>query len=519
MRMHRIAAQAFLSFAALLALHAPAPAFGERIAVIGTGNVGGGLGPEFAALGHTIVYGSREPTRDDVVELVGRTPGDASAATPQEAVADADIVLLAVPGRDAEQIVRGLGNLRGKIIIDPTNRTRRGEGAPSYDVEGGGSNAELIQAAAPNARVVKAFNTLNWRQMVDPETAGGPITIPIAGDDAEAKAVVAEIVEGMGLEAVDVGPLRYARVLEEMLVMWANSLGAAPFNYYLRPMPVFRAGGPLGAINEAGVATPLSSNVKVYGSLRFAESCTFDPERNLILAMNAGVPNNLQENDGYVSLVNPDGSVHTAKWIGATREGLTLNHPLGSAIRNGMLYTVDGAVLRTFDLATGNPLRAVEVTGATFLNGIGVTEDGTAYISNTRPPEAILKVSPDGDTSVFVEGPPLAIPNGVAIDNDGNIVVVNIGTSDVLTFDPAGELILTENAAESGNDGLVITEDGTKYVSSVRFGSVSRIRPGEDAEIIASGVPSAASMCYDSVQKQLVIPMNPNDALAFISLE
>jgi sugar lactone lactonase YvrE len=159
------------------------------------------------------------------------------------------------------------------------------------------------------------------------------------------------------------------------------------------------------------------------------------------------------------------------------------------------------------------------VTGATFLNGIGVTEDGTAYISNTRPPEAILKVSPDGDTSVFVEGPPLAIPNGVAIDNDGNIVVVNIGTSDVLTFDPAGELILTENAAESGNDGLVITEDGTKYVSSVRFGSVSRIRPGEDAEIIASGVPSAASMCYDSVQKQLVIPMNPNDALAFISLE
>lgn len=214
-----------------------APAFAARIAVIGTGNVGAGLGPEFAAQGHTIVYGSREPTRADVVELVARTGGDASAALPQEAVADADIVLLAVPGNAAEEVVRSLGDLSGKIIIDPTNRVRRGEGAPAYDIEGGGSNAELIQAAAPNARVVKAFNTLNWRQMVDPETAGGPITIPIAGDDAEAKLVVAEIVTGMGLEVVDIGPLRYAHVLEEMLVIWANSLGRAPFNYYLQPMP------------------------------------------------------------------------------------------------------------------------------------------------------------------------------------------------------------------------------------------------------------------------------------------
>ena len=60
--------------------------------------------------------------------------------------------------------------------------------------------------------------------------------------------------------------------------------------------------------------------------------------------------------------------------------------------------------------------------------------------------------------------------------------------------------------------------DGTKYVSSVRFGSVSRIRPGKPAEIIASGIPSPASMCYDSKQNQLVIPMNNNNALAFIKL-
>ncbi|HEX6996791.1 MAG TPA: NADPH-dependent F420 reductase [Gammaproteobacteria bacterium] len=226
--------------AALLALGAVSPAFAARIAVIGTGNVGSALGPEFAALGHTIVYGSREPSRADVQALVARTGRGASAATPQEAVMGADIVLLAVPGTAAEEVTRGLGDLSGKIIIDPTNRVERSnpDGWADHGVPGKGSNAELIQAAAPNARVVKAFNTLNWRQMVDPETSGGPITIPIAGNDEQAKAVVAEIIEGMGLEVVDFGPLRFAHVLEEMLVVWANARARGQaFNYYLRPQP------------------------------------------------------------------------------------------------------------------------------------------------------------------------------------------------------------------------------------------------------------------------------------------
>lgn len=277
------------------------------------------------------------------------------------------------------------------------------------------------------------------------------------------------------------------------------------------------AGTPLGTINESGVATPMSDNVKVFGSFHFTESCTFDAARNLILAMNVG---NFQgsEGDGFVSLINPGGSVHTAKWIGTGLGGVTLNNPIGSAIRSGVLYTVDGGAVRSFDLATGAALKRVEVEGATFLNGIGVAGDGTAYASNSRDPKRIYKVTADGQSSIFFEGAPLATPNGVAIDNDGNVVVVNIGDNAVMTFNPAGELIKTEHAAEGGNDGVVILADGTKYVSSVRFGSVSRIRPGEGAEVIASGIPNAASMCYDSVQNQLVIPMNPNNALAFVPL-
>ncbi len=221
----------------LLTLALPAQA--AKIAVIGTGNVGSALGPEFAALGHTIVYGSRTPTEQDVTDLVAKTGHGATATTQPEAVKGADIVLLAVPGNLAVQITQSLGDLSGKIIIDPTNRLNRSspDGYANHDVPGG-SNAELIQAAAPGAKVVKAFNTLNWSKMVDPQSSGGPVSIPIVGDDAAARATVAELIEGMGLEPVDLGPLRFANTLEELLVIWANarSHGAA-FNYHLRPEP------------------------------------------------------------------------------------------------------------------------------------------------------------------------------------------------------------------------------------------------------------------------------------------
>ena len=75
--------------------------------------------------------------------------------------------------------------------------------------------------------------------------------------------------------------------------------------------------------------------------------------------------------------------MHTSKWIGATRDGLTLVHPLGSAIQGGTLYVNDGNIIRTFDLKTGAPKQAFEVNEATNLNGIGVASDGTIYASNT----------------------------------------------------------------------------------------------------------------------------------------
>jgi len=210
----------------------------ERIAVIGTGEVAGALGPEFALQGHEVVYGSRDSSRESVQTLVERTGRNASAATLVDAVVGAKFVVLAVPGGLVESITRSLGDLTGKIIIDPTNHFATSEdGLPEMAVAT--SNGEIIQAAAPDAFVVKAFNTLNWSTMVDPESAGGPVSIPLVGDNADAKAAVATLVEGMGLEAIDVGPIRYARHIEGMLIVWINARfgPAESFEYHLRKLP------------------------------------------------------------------------------------------------------------------------------------------------------------------------------------------------------------------------------------------------------------------------------------------
>jgi len=207
----------------------------DTIAVIGTGNVGHALGIEFAAQGHRIVYGSRNPERDSVKDLVAQTGHGATATTQAEAVVGADIVVLAVPGMLAEEITLSLGDLSGKIIIDPTNPLKREGSSLSHAVAT--SNGEIIQAAAPDADVVKAFNALNWKTMMDPDESGGPVSIPLAGNNDNAKAKVAELVAGMGLDPIDLGGIENAHWIEGMLILWINNrYGGSrdPFDFYLR---------------------------------------------------------------------------------------------------------------------------------------------------------------------------------------------------------------------------------------------------------------------------------------------
>jgi len=219
------------ALALIAALAGPASVNAETVAMIGTGNVGAALGRRFAEHGHKIVYGSRDPSAADVRELVAVTGHGAVAVKQAEAAAQADIVVLAVPWNAVEDVVRALPSLSGKIIVDPTNpRVTASDGFADYPpIED--SNAERIARLAPGAQVVKAFSTLGFETMLDPKVAGGPVTVPIVGDDRAAKERVAVLAREIGLDAIDVGPLRHARIIEGLHYLRANANGGR-INYY-----------------------------------------------------------------------------------------------------------------------------------------------------------------------------------------------------------------------------------------------------------------------------------------------
>lgn len=229
-----------LILAVALAGSAVAGEAGDCIAIIGTGSVGGALGPRFAGLGERIVYGSRTPDEERVQNLVARTGDKASAASPAAAASACGTIVLAVPWSAVEETLRSFGSLDGKLIVDVTNPLGVRDGIEVAAPLKAASMGEFVQSLAPGARVVKAFNTVYYTVMAHPATAGGPVTVLISGDDVAAKSRVAVLAKGIGFEPMDVGPMRTARYTEAMALLLVSRLvsGQNPFDFQLHPWPV-----------------------------------------------------------------------------------------------------------------------------------------------------------------------------------------------------------------------------------------------------------------------------------------
>lgn len=188
---------------------------GPTVAVIGTGDMGDSLGPRLAGLGYTVVYGSRNPTSERAQALARQTGNGARVTSQKEAAQAAEIVVLVVPWPAMETVAQNLGSLDGKIVIDPSMPSDAGDDGYFVSLVET-SSAEMIQSWNPGARVVKAFATLGSFVIDDPDVVGGPVTVPIASDDRAAKEQVGRIIQAMGLDPVDAGPLRFARELEAL---------------------------------------------------------------------------------------------------------------------------------------------------------------------------------------------------------------------------------------------------------------------------------------------------------------
>lgn len=191
----------------------------KKIAVIGTGNVGGALGVRFAQAGHSVVFGTRKP--GEIQALLDSAGPNARAASGAEAAAQADVIFVAVPALAAVSAVSALGDVTGKVIVDCVNSVRWDQG-PVWNPPAEGSVSAALAKAVPNARIVKAFNAFGAEIHGNPNVGGAPADVLMAGDDPEAKKAVAEIAERSGFHPIDAGPLRNAGVLENLAILWMH---------------------------------------------------------------------------------------------------------------------------------------------------------------------------------------------------------------------------------------------------------------------------------------------------------
>jgi len=191
-----------------------------KIAVIGTGNVGSTLGRRWANNGHQVVFCSRTPDSERVRGLVGASGPNASAAGVSEGVATSDVVVLATPWPAALASIEAAGNLQGKIVVDCTNALK--EDLSGLSIGDGTSGAEQVAQRAKGAHVVKAFNTISSLTMADPLFGRERADLFLCGDDADAKRTVAQLAQELGFELVDAGPLRAARYLEYLAMLWVH---------------------------------------------------------------------------------------------------------------------------------------------------------------------------------------------------------------------------------------------------------------------------------------------------------
>jgi predicted dinucleotide-binding enzyme len=191
-----------------------------KIGIIGSGNVGGALGSRWAKAGHEVIFGTRNPQGIEMQQLSAKASGKTSAATLADTARDGEVLLLATPWPATEQIIAGLSNLDGKIVIDATNPLLPDlSGLTQGTTTSGG---EQVAAWARGAKVVKAFNTVGASIMANPSFEGHKPVMFYCGDDAEAKQVVKKLIDELIFEAVDAGPLSQARLLEPFALLWIS---------------------------------------------------------------------------------------------------------------------------------------------------------------------------------------------------------------------------------------------------------------------------------------------------------
>ena len=185
-----------------------------KIAIIGHGRIGAGLARAWVA-SHEVSFAARNPEDGNLLALCEEI--GASAASIQAATAGAEVVVLAVPHRALDEVLDATRPLARQIVIDCTNAVGKGMSLTYGHTD---SAAEVLQRKVPQAKVFKSFNAQGAENLAKPVYGGIAASNFYCGDDDDARSVVGQLIADVGFDAVDAGPLKNARLLEPLMVLW-----------------------------------------------------------------------------------------------------------------------------------------------------------------------------------------------------------------------------------------------------------------------------------------------------------
>ena len=182
-----------------------------KISVIGTGNIGGTLGSKWAAAGHEVIFGTRNPQSEKVQGLLQKAGNGTTAVPVPQSIANTEAVLFAIPGGTMAETAQQSGSqLNGKIVIDATNNVGK---TPM-------NNLDLLRKTAPNAYLFRAFSTLGWENFANPNINGTQADLFYCGDGGDAQTAVHNLIADIGLNPVCLGGNETAPILDSLTQLW-----------------------------------------------------------------------------------------------------------------------------------------------------------------------------------------------------------------------------------------------------------------------------------------------------------
>lgn len=259
-------------------------------------------------------------------------------------------------------------------------------------------------------------------------------------------------------------------------------------------------------IENVGFATP--------------ESVLFDPKSGGYFVSNINGSPLEKDDNGFISVLHHTGKVHELKWIDGAAKDVVLNAPKGMGIAHGRLYVADIDVVRMFDVKSAEPLGAIPVEGATFLNDIAIGPDDTIYVSDSglttdfkaSGTDAVYSINKANQVKVLIKDANLGRPNGLLVGG-GVVLVATFGTGELYGVAQNGARSPAARIGKGQLDGLVRVNERDILVSSWGSKSVLIGKPGGVFKPVLEDLRAPADLGYDSKRNRVLVPLFQDNAL------